>query len=151
MKKLTKILLIAAVAIGMIVLSSGLLLAASVVRSGVVTVKVHEPGPNGSRFYVPVPAFLVHAGISLLPAVIEKDIWEEVRTDLGEWGPVAAEVLRAVEDAPDAVLVEVEDAREHVRIVKDGRTLEIEVRGHDGTFEISVPASLLGRIAREIA
>ena len=56
-----------------------------------------------------------------------------------------------MEDAPDAVLVEIENEREHVRIEKDGRTLEIRVRDGRDSFEISVPASLLGRVAREIA
>jgi hypothetical protein len=151
MRTAAKVFLIGALAFGLIVMGSGVLLAASVVRTGMVTVKVHEPGPEGSRIYVPVPALLVHAGMSLMPMVMEDDVWEEIRTDLGEWGPVAAEALRAVEDAPDTVLVEVQDAHEHVRIVKDGRSLEIHVEGEDGTVEISVPASLLGRIAREIA
>ncbi|HWM91707.1 MAG TPA: hypothetical protein VN493_13145 [Thermoanaerobaculia bacterium] len=151
MRTAAKVLLIGALALGLIVMGSGVLLAASVVRTGMVTVKVHEPGPEGSRIYVPVPALLVHAGMSLMPMVMEDDVWEEIRTDLGEWGPVAAEVLRAVEDAPDTVLVEVQNDHETVRIVKDGRSLEIRVEGEDGTVDISVPASLLGRIAREIA
>lgn len=151
MRTATKVLLIAAVALGLIVMGSGMLLAASVVRSGMVTVKVHEPGPDGVRLYLPVPAALVHVGMSVLPAVMEEDVWAEVRTDLGEWGPVAAEALRAVEDAPDAVLVDVQNPRESVRIVKDGRNLEIHVKGDDGTVEISLPANLLGYIAREIA
>jgi len=56
-----------------------------------------------------------------------------------------------VEDAPDAVLVEVENERESVRIEKVGRSLEIRVRDGKDSFEISLPASLLGRVAREIA
>ena len=151
MKTAKKVLLVLAATTGILLLGSGFLLAASVVTTGLVTVKVHESGPHGTHLYVPVPAILVHAGLSVLPALVEEDVWEEVRTDLGEWGPVAAEVLRAVEDAPDAVLVEIENEREHVRIEKDGRTLEIRVRDGRDSFEISVPASLLGRVAREIA
>lgn len=151
MKTAMKVLLIFAVATGILILGSGFLLAASIVHTGLVTVKVNESGPNGTHLYLPVPAILVHAGMTVLPALVQEDVWEEVRTDLGEWGPVAAEVLRAVEDAPDAVLVEIENEREHVRIEKDGRTLEIRVRDGRDSFEISVPASLLGRVAREIA
>jgi hypothetical protein len=88
--------------------------------------------------------------MKVLP-LVEENVWDEVRADLGEWEPVAAEALRAVEDAPDAVLVHVEDAHESLRIVKDGDRLEIEVQGHDGTVEVSLPADLLGRIAREIS
>lgn len=147
MRKLTKILLIGVVSFGILVLTSGVLLAASVVRSGMVMVKVDEPG---SRIVFPVPAFLVYAGMKVLP-LVEEDIWADARAELGEWGPVAAEALRAVEDAPDAVLVEVQNAREHVRITKEGRSLEIYVKGQDETVEISVPAGLLGHIAREIS
>jgi hypothetical protein len=101
MRTATKVLLIAVVAFGILVLTSGLLLAASVVRSGMVTVKVDEPGANGAHLCVPVPAILVYAGMKVLP-LVEENVWDEVRADLGEWGPVAAEALRAVEDAPDA-------------------------------------------------
>lgn len=151
MKTAIKVLLVLTLACGILILGSGIVLAASVVHSGMVTVKINESGPDGTRLYVPVPAILVHAGMTVLPALVEEDVWEEVRTDLGEWAPVAAEVLRAVEDAPDAVLVEIENARESVRIEKDGRTLEIRVRDGKDSFEISLPASLLGRVAREIA
>ena len=151
MKTAKKVLLILLLATGILFVGSGLLLAASIAHSGMVTVKVDEAGPDGTRLYIPVPAILVHAGMSLMPMLVEEDVWEEVRTDLGEWAPVAAEVLRAVEDAPDSVLVEIENAHESVRIEKDGRTLEIRVRDGNDNFEISVPASLLGRVAREIA
>ena len=151
MKTITKVLLVLMAAAGILILGSGFLLAASVVQTGLVTVKVNESGPDGTHLYLPVPAILVHAGLTVLPALVEEDVWEEVRTDLGEWAPVAAEALRAVEDAPDAVLVEIENEREHVRIEKDGRSLEIRVRDGKDNFEISVPASLLGRVAREIA
>lgn len=151
MKKIAKVLLILTAAAGVLLMGSGFLLAASIVQTGLVTVKVHESGPDGTNLFVPVPAVLVHAGMAVLPALIEEDVWEEVRTDLGEWAPVAAEALRAVEDAPDGVLVEIENDREHVRIEKDGRSLEVRVRDGKDSFEISLPASLLGRVAREIA
>lgn len=151
MKTMAKVLLILTAVAGILLLGSGFLLAASIVHTGLVTVKVNESGPDGTHLYLPVPAVLVHAGLTVIPALVEADVWEEVRTDLGEWAPVAAEALRAVEDAPDGVLVEVENDREHVRIEKDGRSLEIHVRDGKDRFDISLPANLLGRVAREIA
>lgn len=155
MKKATKVLLVLAASFGLLLLGSGFLLAASIVQTGLVTVEVHESGPDGTHLYLPVPAILVHAGLTVLPAIMEEisedDVWEDVRCDLGEWAPVAAEALRSVQDAPDAVLVEVENERESVRIEKVGRSLEIRVRDGRDSFEISLPASLLGRVAREIA
>lgn len=149
MSKLAKILLVTTVAFAMIVMGSGVLLAASVVQSGVVKVKVHESGTNGMNIYV--PAALVSVGLDVLPMVMEGDIWADMRTELGEWGPAAAAALQAVEDAPDAVLVDVHNEHESVQIVKEGRSLEIHVMDASGTMEISLPAGLLGRIAREIA
>lgn len=149
MRKIAKILLVTTAAFALLVMGSGVLLAASVVRSGVVTVKVDEPGADGFHLYV--PAAVVGVGLDVLPRVIEKDIWREIRTDLGEWAPAAAAALEAVEESPDAVLVDIQDSREHVRIVKEGRSLEVHVQGADGTLEISLPAGLLGKIAREIA
>jgi len=151
MKTITKVLLVLTAAAGILIMGSGFLLAASIVQTGLVTVEVHESGPDGTNLYVPVPAVFIHAGLSVLPTLIERDVWEEARTNLGEWGPVAAEALRAVEDAPDAVLVDIENDHESVRIEKAGRTLEIRVRDGKDSFEISLPASLLGRVAREIA
>jgi hypothetical protein len=151
MKTITKVLLVLVAAAGILLMGSGFLLAASIVQTGLVTVKINESGPNGTNLYLPVPAAFIHAGLTVLPALIEDDVWEEVRIDLGEWAPVAAEALRAVEDAPDAVLVDIENDRESVRIEKDGRTLEIHIRDGKGSYEFSVPASLLGRVAREIA
>ena len=149
MSKLAKILLVTTVAFAMIVMGSGVLLAASVVRSGVVKVEVHESGTDGMNIYV--PAGLVSVGLDVLPLVMEKNIWAEMRTDLGEWAPAAAAALQAVEEAPDAVLVDVQNDHESVRIVKEGRSLEVHVTDASGTVEISLPAGLLGRIAREIA
>ena len=151
MNRAAKILLAAAVAFVVLMIGSGVLLAASVVRAGTLRVKVHEPGRYGTHIDLQVPAALVHLGLNALPWILDEDLGMEIRTDLGEYGPAVAAALQELEDAPDAVLVDVQDATERVRIVKKGRSLEILVDGADGRFEITLPAHLLGRIAREIA
>ncbi|HEX6861311.1 MAG TPA: hypothetical protein VF414_00765, partial [Thermoanaerobaculia bacterium] len=83
---MAKVLLIFTAVCGLLLMGSGFLLAASIVQTGLVTVRVHESGPDGTHLYIPVPAALLHAGLTVLPALIEDDVWEEVRTDLGEWG-----------------------------------------------------------------
>jgi Ethanolamine utilization protein EutJ (predicted chaperonin) len=148
MSKGLKILLAVVLTCFVLMVGSGMLLAATIVRGGMVTVKVNDPE---THFNVVVPAGLVTLGMDLLPLVIEEDICAEIRTDLGEYGPAAAAALLELEDAPDAVLVDIRDGRESVRITKEGRLLEIYVKDDNGTFEISVPARLLGKIAREIA
>lgn len=152
MKTIAKLLFVAIVMFAVLVVGSGTLLAASVVRSGLVTVKVHETGPHGNQhLYIPVPAAMVDVSLDLIPLLAGKDVFAEMRSDLGDMGPAVAAALTELEDAPDAVLVDIRDTHERVRIVKEGRSLEILVDGSDGQVEISLPAHLLGRIAREIA
>ncbi len=149
MSKAVKILLALGLTIAVFVMGSGLLLAASVAHSGLVTVKVDEA--DGRRIFIPVPAALVSLGLNVLPRMVEDNACAKVRADLKEMGPALAGALRDLEDAPDAVLVDFRDAGESVRIVKEGRSLEIRVKNPEGTFVVSLPAHLLGRIAREIA
>jgi hypothetical protein len=152
MNTIAKLLFAAVLTLAVLVVGSGTLLAASVVRSGMVTVKVHETGPHGEKhLYVPVPAALVNLGLDIMPMLAGEDVFGEIRSDLGDMGPAFAAALTELEDAPDAVLVDIQDGRENVRIVKNGGSLEVLVDSPDGTVEISLPASLLGRIAREIA
>jgi multidrug efflux pump subunit AcrA (membrane-fusion protein) len=152
MKTIAKLLFVAILVLAVLVVGSGTLLATSVVRSGMMTVKVHETGPDGVKhLYIPVPAALIGLSLDMMPVLTGEDIFADMRSNLGDMRPAVAAALTELEDAPDAVLVDVQDAQERVRIVKEGRTLEIQVDGPDGQVEISLPANLLGRIAREIA
>lgn len=152
MKTIAKLLFVAILVFAVLVVGSGTLLAASIVRSGMMTVKVHETGPHGEKhLYIPVPAALIDLSLDMMPVLAGEDVFAEVRSDLGDMRPAVAAALTELEDAPDAVLVDIQDAQERVRIVKEGRSLEIHVDGPDGQVEISLPAHLLGRIAREIA
>ena len=151
MRRSAKILLVLATACAVLMIGSGVLLAASVVRAGTLRVKIHEPGPEGLNVNVAIPAAVVHLGLSVLPWMLDDDVTAKIRTDLGEHRHAVAAALRELEDVPDAVLVDVENATEKVRISKEGRSLQIFVDNADGKFEITLPASLLGRIAREIA
>jgi uncharacterized protein (DUF1684 family) len=148
MSKKAKILLTVAVCFVLVFVGSGMLVAATVVSSGLVKVAVHQPDMDMD---FTVPAALVHMGLVTLPLVLEEDVVADLRADLGEAGPAAAAALRALEEAPDAVLVDVQDNGESVRVVKQGRHLEVHVESADGTVEISLPTCLLGSIARAIA
>lgn len=148
MSRSAKILLAVALTFVALMIGSGVLLATSFVRAGTVTVKFHEPGRH---IDVKIPAVVVSLGLDVLPLVLEDEISADIRTGLRDYGPAMAAALQGLEDAPDAVLVDVQDASESVRITKRGRSLEIQVDNPEGRFEITVPAGLLGRIAREIA
>lgn len=151
MSRAAKILLAVATTFVVLMIGSGVLLAASIARAGTLRVKIQEPGRHGANIDVRIPGALVHLGLNALPWILDDDLGVEIRTDLEEYGPAVAAALVELENAPDAVLVDVQDASERVRITKKGRSLEIYVDGADGRFEITLPANLLGRIAREVA
>ncbi|HKH43762.1 MAG TPA: hypothetical protein VKM72_03770 [Thermoanaerobaculia bacterium] len=151
MSKGAKILLAIAATFAVLMVGSGVLLAASIARAGVVHVKIHEPGRSGTHVNVHIPAAVVTLGMNLMPLVLDDQVTAEIRADLGKARPAMAAALQELEDVPDAVLVDVQDGPERVRISKKGRALEIHVVNPEGIFEISLPAHLLGRIAREIA
>lgn len=149
MSRGAKILLVAAMTIVVLMIGSGLMLAATVARAGMVTVKIHEPG---NHINLHLPAAVIYLGMDLLPLVLDdEDFTAEIRANLGEHRHAVAAALRELEDVPDAVLVDVQDGSERVRISKRGRSLEIHVVNPDGTFDISLPAGMLGRVARVIA
>ena len=151
MSKGAKIFLAVTAIFAVLIVGSGTLLAASVVRAGTLRVKIQEPGPSGMNVDLAIPAAVVHLGLNVLPWVLDDEIPAEIRTGLRVHGPAMAAALRELEDAPDAVLVDIRDASERVQIAKKGRSLQIYVDNADGRFEITLPANLLGRIAREIA
>jgi hypothetical protein len=152
MSKGAKILLAIAAAFAVLMVGSGILVAATIARAGVVHVKIHEPGPSGSHVNVHIPAAVVTLGLDLMPLLVDRDqIKAEIRTNLGEARPAMAAVLQELEDVPDAVLVDARDGEDRVLISKQGRVLKVNVVSVDGTFEITLPAGLLGRVAREIA
>ena len=151
MSKGAKILLAIVATFAVLMVGSGVLLAATIARAGVVHVKIDEPGRSGTHVNVRIPAAVISLGMNVMPLVLDDEVTAEIRAGLGEIRPAVATALRELEDVPDAVLVDVQDGSESVRISKKGRSLEIHVVDPEGTFEITLPAGLLGQIAREIA
>jgi hypothetical protein len=150
MTRPAKALTIVAIALLALPVGATFLLAASVVTSGLVTVKVNETKPGGTNLYLPVPAGLLYLGMDLLPLLDHNHEMTKARRQMGAWAPVAAAALQSLEDCPDAVLVDVQDRAETVKIIKVGRTIEIHVHGEDGNVNISLPAHLFSRVAHQI-
>jgi hypothetical protein len=150
MRRGTKIFTTLAAMMAVMLLGSGLLLAGTVAVNGLVTVQVDESGPDGTDVYIPVPAGLLYAGLALVP-MFAGDELDEMRQEIGEWGPFLTAAAEAFEDCPDAVLVDVQDGDETVRIVKRGRALDVFVDGHDGKVHITVPAALFRHVVKAVA
>jgi hypothetical protein len=151
MTRPAKVLTIVALALLALPVGATLVLAASVVTHGVVTVNVNETRDGGTRLYLPVPADLLYLGMDLLPLLDHDGDLARARREIGPWAPVAAAALQSLEDCPDAVLVDIEEKGETVKIVKVGRSIEIRVHDQGGDVQVSLPAHLFTRVARQLA
>jgi hypothetical protein len=149
MTKPAKVLTIIAIALLALPIGCGLLLAGSIVTSGLVTVKVNETKPGGTNLYVPVPAGLVYLGLDLLPLLDHHHGMARAHEEMGAWAPAVQAFAQSLEDCPDAVLVDIQQRNETVKIVKVGRTIEIRVHGDDGDVHVSLPAHVFTRVARQ--
>ena len=137
-----KFLMVIVAASAMIVVGWGLLAAAVYSSGGFITVKVDNPG-DGVHFTLPVPAVIVSAAVATADHVVPEDEWFEIRSQLGIWGPYVEGVLEALDDAPNAILVEVVDGREHVVVRKLGNHLKVDIDGPDISVHVSVPTKLV--------
>jgi len=115
--------------------------------SGIATVRFAERG--GVAVTVPIPMAAVEAAVSG-GALVGADRDLELGVELGEWAPLAREVLGVLDDCPDAVLVEVEDGSTLVRVEKRGGDLQIRVRDSDLDLRVSVPTRSVTRTAARL-
>lgn len=126
-----------------ILLGTGVALAASVATSGLVLVQVSEaPGTNGgTNLTIPVPASLLHAGISGARYFASDDL-RAARQELEPWRDAISQALDELEDCPNVELVRVIDGDEEVVVRKKGRNLLLRVQGNEETVLVSFPMSL---------
>jgi hypothetical protein len=135
--------------IGAVLAAIPLSLVAVVAGTGVVVVDVKEGGPSGHHIVVPVPLIVAQSAAAFVP--------DKARhLDLGkarEYLPMAEAALKALAEAPDAELVRVDEASQHVRIAKSGANLEVHVRqeGQREEVDVTVPLSMASAMLHEAA
>ena len=115
-------------------------------RSGHLRLAVHEAGPNGSDVSLSLPGILVDAAITLCPMPAIDELDEHAQEIL----PVLREVSEHLAAMPDAVLVDVRDDDETVRIEKLDGELLIRVVSQEERVEIAVPLQSVQRLARKL-
>ncbi|HVT17656.1 MAG TPA: hypothetical protein VHQ90_15950 [Thermoanaerobaculia bacterium] len=131
-----------------LIVGSGLLLAASVARGEVIRVQVHENVPHRTvDISVPFPAALANVAIDLAALAVPREEYRWPRHQR-DWRPALAAACRALEDSPDAVLVKVEDGLDRIEVAKHGQTLVVDVWSPASTVHVSLPAHLLSHLAR---
>lgn len=134
-------------------LGTGILIAGTVAATGVVSVRVHESGPDGVHLYVPVPAVLVEAAITMAPLVVRLtgsgDVDRELarlRAEAGPWLPAVRSALAELDRLPDVTLVEVDGPAEHVSVRKHGRSLYVHAEEPGSRVSVVVPVRLVRRL-----
>ena len=121
--------------LGIGVLGTAVIGAAALSSEGFIHVRVHEKQPGGTRINLVVPAALVPAVLTFVP---DKHL-AKASKDLRQYLPVIDAAIPALEKCPDGVLVDVVDAREHVRVQKSGGSIVVDVNDPEDTVHVSVP------------
>ncbi len=148
MGRLARIAIALTVAVAVFFAGTGVALAATVVSSGVVTVRVHETGPDGTNLYVPVPAALLDLALGIAEVALPAKDLAQMRTEAAPYQPMIRTMARELERCPDAMLVNVMTNDESVQVTKRGGTFVVQVDAPDAHVHVAFPAHTVARVAR---
>jgi hypothetical protein len=101
-----------------------------------MVVDVREGGPSGQRIVVPFPLVVARAALAFAPPPAQS---VATPPELREAAPMAAAVLDALREAPDAELVRVEQRGETVSIRKEGDSVRVFVENGKETVRVTLP------------
>ena len=117
-------------------------MAATFINAGVLIVDVREGGVDGDHIFVPVPLALARTALWFVPdkhLVIKEPEFAEHRE-------LALRLLRELEKAGDADLVEVRDGGENVLVRKVGNHIEVHVSSDRENVDVRAPLAVVTRI-----
>jgi hypothetical protein len=118
-----------------------------VLHEGMIRVDVDEHRQGGSHVHFLVPAMVVSAGMHFVLKDQLNRTTEQVRPFL----PALREVAKELEKYPNVELVDVTDARDHVRVAMVDGKLRIDAVSGDGdVVHVSLPARVLRDVADEL-
>ncbi len=146
MKKLLKIVAILSLAAFLTTAVAGIALAAVVVKDGFVTVAVEEHTMGGTRLTIPVPASLLNFALHLAPAVIPAAELADMRSEIAPYLPALRAAADALEDCPQARIMDVRTDDETVRVTRGRKNFTIDVHSSDADVRVSIPADTLTRV-----
>src|SRR5438105_1626281 len=133
--------------LGVGVLGTALIGGAALSSEGFIHVKVHENQSDGTHLNLIVPAAAVPMALSFVP----RDNLQHASKELREYMPIIDAAIPALRECPDGVLVEVQDATDHVLITKSGGSLLIDVTDPGEDVHVSVPLRAAQHALHEIA
>jgi hypothetical protein len=119
---------------------------AVVMKDGMVEVNVQEKRADGSHIHLFVPATVATWGVHLAP---QERLREHLRNSR-EHLAIAHVALRELEKISDAVLVEVDNPREHVRVeISHGRFV-VNVDDEGETVRVAVPIRAARKVIEDL-
>jgi len=148
MGRLARISIALFLAVTVFFAGTGIALAATVMTSGVVTVRVDQPGPDGVDLYLPVPAVLIDLGLGIAQIAMPAEEIARVRADIAPYQPMLRTLAQELERCPDAVLVDMVSDQESVQVTKKDRTFLVVVDAEDAHVRIAFPDRTVAKVAR---
>jgi hypothetical protein len=115
-------------------------------QGGSVRFAVHENRTDGIDLAVTLPGALVNAAIALCPMPDHLSLdarWEGML-------PALRDVADRLATMPDAVIVDVDDHGDRVRVAKVGRELIIRVVSREERVEIAIPINSVRRLVARL-
>ena len=117
-----------------------------VLQDGLIEVNVQEHHAHGSHVHIYLPATLATWGVHLAPAEKLKDHLRHQRENLD----VALGALRELEKLPDAELVDVQSAKEHVHVVIQAGNVIVDVDDPGETVHVRVPIRAARKVVEDL-
>src|SRR5258708_6863185 len=108
--------------------------------------RVDEDHSDGRHVHVWVPAAMVPMALHVIP----RHRLEHAGADARPWLPMFRALTKELEKYPEAELVEVRDANQHVRIRTHNGKLLIDVTEPEAKVHVACPLVMIEDIAREL-
>lgn len=121
-----------------------------IVHAGTFQVQIREGGPDGEKFSVVLPVFVLNASLKLIPDAVADEITGNLGEEVCQYIDLAQAVCRGLQASPDFVLVSVESEREFVNIAKKGNKLLIIVEDGGDEVRVQVPLKALHSLLEEL-
>jgi hypothetical protein len=122
------------------------LVSVTVLKDGLIEVRVDEKHKDGSHVHLILPATVATWGVHLAP---KERIREQMRRE-GEHLALAGMILSQLEKAPDTVFVQVDSPQEHVRVESHWGNLRVDVDDQGEIVHVSVPIRAAKRVIENL-
>jgi hypothetical protein len=117
-----------------------------VLKDGIIEVKVQEKKPDGSHVHLYIPATVATWGVHLAP---KERVAGHLRGNAEDLA-IARLALRQLEILPDAVLVQVDSPKEHVRVALQGGSVVVDADDPGENVHVHVPVRAVRKVLEDL-